>query len=90
MDDSFGIYVTANVSDGAPLSVACSVTHNSQTTLLDGRIYRQIHEAQSPVMTGVQVLVNVPSASVPSTVSCTISNPQGSDTLTCQIQSKYH
>lgn len=87
MDGSFGVFLSANISNGAPTSVSCSLTHNSQTTSLNGRIYREIHESQSPVLTSIRALVDVSRTSVPSSISCIVSNNEGTGTLTCDIQS---
>ena len=87
-DDTFGIYLTANVSTGAPSAILCSV--NTQSAALDSKIFREVFRTESPTEAGVNIVTSVPRSSLPGTVTCTISNSEGSDSFTCNLRGMYN
>ncbi len=74
----------ANVSNGAPSTVTCSL--NSLTDTLDSNLFRQVFSSESPTETGVRIVTSVPRSSVPGSVTCTISNSYSSDSFMCNVE----
>ena len=83
-DNTIGIFLMANVSNGAPSTVTCSL--NSLTDTLDSNVFRQVFSSESPTETGVRIVTSVPRSLVPGSVTCTISNSDGSDSFMCNVE----
>ncbi len=87
-DDTIGVYISANVSNGAPTEVSCSV--GAQGDSLSISTFRQVFETDTPTEAGIRIVTNVPLNSVPGSLTCTITNSGGSDLFNCAIQGMYH
>ena len=87
-DNTIGVYLSANVSNGAPTEVSCSVGA-AQGDSLSITTFREVFETNTPTEAGIRIVANVPLNTVPGSLTCTVTNSGGSDLFNCAIQGMY-
>lgn len=82
--DTVGIYLTANISDGAPTVVSCQLNSGGRISKL--KLFRSVTASASPTESILRAIASVRLNYLPNIVTCTVSNDDGQDTFTCDIQ----
>ena len=85
--DTVGIYLTANISDGAPTVVSCQLNSGQRISKL--KLFRSVTTSASPTESTLRTVASVQLNYLPNIVTCTVSNDDGQDTFTCDIQGVY-